>query len=677
MPPEHAILCGDVQDTKLPFGCENPVRLELDGVNANIDLRFDDLQVTLWKTIPPVLCDLVRLAAYVYAADQATARPDDDEGFTAGWGRRLFFRVPVREPDRWNSPVVRNRLTQTLAFLSGDEYAFEFVRDRQLRQLPLDFETTPFEGEVDEIALFSGGLDSLAGAVRTSVVERRKALLITHRSTQKVVAWQSNLARSLANRAGDSAPLFAHVRVNKSERLRAERTQRSRSFLFAALAAAFAGTMELDRIRFYENGVVSLNLPLSAQVVGSRATRTTHPRVLEELARLFSELLERPFAIENPFLWHTKTDVVRTISDADCGDLIGMSRSCAGTAKQSNDTPHCGLCSQCIDRRFAVLAADQALNDPENRYAVELFTGERSEGRPRAMLAAYLETAREVARSDAHTFFGKFGEAARALRHVGIPAETAAKQIFELYQRHAGEVLRVLTQGIARHADRMVERDLPHSCLIRIVTSVSEPTDEGSSPNPNPNPTDVPLANDIFRLRGHFWEVRFKGGPVNYIERCRGASYFHKLLVEQGNGMSAANLAATVTRTRHGLPPGESGERSDRDSLAAYRARIQELDEEIAKAEKDKDFTALDLARREREDLLRELQGSLGFQGRILKEKNDRDRVRRAVYNAFDRLAKEFAKLDPALAQHLRNPQFLRRGHNPCYTPPVGVEWLI
>ena len=44
--------------------------------------------------------------------------------------------------------------------------------------------------------------------------------------------------------------------------------------------AVTARLFGLDRITFFENGIVSLNLPPLAQVVGARATRTTHPQVL-------------------------------------------------------------------------------------------------------------------------------------------------------------------------------------------------------------------------------------------------------------------------------------------------------------------------------------------------------------------------------------------------------------
>ena len=80
-----------------------------------------------------------------------------------------------------------------------------------------------------------------------------------------------------------------------------ETTQRSRSFLYAALGYAAASLVGLSRISFYENGIVSLNLPISRQVIGTMATRTTHPLFLERAAELLSKVADQPFAIDNPY----------------------------------------------------------------------------------------------------------------------------------------------------------------------------------------------------------------------------------------------------------------------------------------------------------------------------------------------------------------------------------------
>ena len=50
----------------------------------------------------------------------------------------------------------------------------------------IDFDTTPFAGEVEEVVMFSGGLDSLAGAVTEAVVGGRQVLLVHHRSNDKL-----------------------------------------------------------------------------------------------------------------------------------------------------------------------------------------------------------------------------------------------------------------------------------------------------------------------------------------------------------------------------------------------------------------------------------------------------------------------------------------------------------
>jgi hypothetical protein len=115
------------------------------------------------------------------------------------------------------------------------------------------------------------------------------------------------------------------VLLTRHEPLRVqEHTQRSRSFLYAALACVVARLFGKTRIRFFENGVVSINLPISEQVVGARATRTTHPVVLERFRRFFGE----PIEVENQFIWKTKADVIRSIVDRGCGSIIKHTASC-------------------------------------------------------------------------------------------------------------------------------------------------------------------------------------------------------------------------------------------------------------------------------------------------------------------------------------------------------------
>src|SRR5947209_1359018 len=95
-------------------------------------------------------------------------------------------------------------------------------------------------------------------------------------------------------------------------------------------------------------------------------------------ARRYSLILGRPFVVDNPFQFMTKTEVVQLIGSKGHGNLIGQTCSCAHQGHFSSRLRwHCGYCSQCIDRRIAILAANQGANDPETDYVVDVFTGPR------------------------------------------------------------------------------------------------------------------------------------------------------------------------------------------------------------------------------------------------------------------------------------------------------------
>ena len=55
------------------------------------------------------------------------------------------------------------------------------------------------------------------------------------------------------------------------------------------------------RVRFFENGVVSLNLPIGRQVVGAMATRTTHPLGLRRLGKILSLVAGETCTVDSPF----------------------------------------------------------------------------------------------------------------------------------------------------------------------------------------------------------------------------------------------------------------------------------------------------------------------------------------------------------------------------------------
>ena len=678
MSNQRAILCGSVGDGSLPFDDPNPLRLRRWGTHRNINLKYKDVRRAILKTVPAVFRDLIDIATYVYCADQAVTRGGDGVvDFGENWRRRLFFRISVREPAFWKDPSILGQLTATLSFLSDDEYEFEFdqLNDDPPLNRYIEFNSTPYDGIVEEVVMFSGGIDSLGGAVQEAIIDKRKVILVNHESTSKLVPRRNHLLALLAAQAKEYQPLHFPVRINKAKKLGHEYTQRSRSFLYASLGATIATMTGLNRLRFYENGVVSLNLPPSPQVIGARATRTTHPQVLMAFSRLFAALAGKPFTVENPFLWKTKTEVVRLIGDAGCGEMLKFSTSCTHTWETTIQHPQCGTCSQCIDRRFAVLAAGQEANDPGEAYKVDLLIGERKateakKGDPRTILAAYLETANEIEKMDALRFFGRFGEASRVLRHIGGNPEAVAMQVFDLHRRHAKQVTGVIDAGLAKYGPAIRKRELPASCLLRLVYD-SAP----AAPSAAPKEKETPLGDNVFRKKGQVWLVRYAGGDDFILLPSKGAAYLHLLLSQPGVELSAIDAACQVAKNRVQYALGDAGEKGgDRDALSAYHAQLVELREQLQRAKDNNDAGEQERIQKEIEAYTQQIRESSGLGGRLRKASDDRERVRKAVGIAVKRAIEDIAQFDHRLADHLHAPR-LRCGQHLCYAPELGTQW--
>jgi hypothetical protein len=453
MANERLILCGGVERTTREAAWRRaPVtRLGLGDGPGLVRLRVEHLARRAQAPVPDVEADLLEVAAYVFAADQAVTRGGPVRiDYGAAWRRRFRLEVPVRRPDVWRRPAVLDRLARTLEFLTGDEFEFGFVPHPD--PAPLDAYLFPGGAEdrsdFDEVVLFSGGLDSLGGGVQEVLAGHRRVALVSHRPENRVFARQQALVEEIRRRAPGRCPRPLHVpvEVNLGDGLVRDFHQRSRSFLYASVAAVTARLFGLRRIRFYENGVTSLNLPTSDQLVGTQASRTTHPRVLLGFEYLFGLLFDGPFGVENPFQWRTKAEVLRGLAAAGHADLCRLTCSCAHVRNRPREAPHCGGCSQCLDRRVAVLAAgltDAA--DPPDRYGADVLAAPR-EGADRLLFERYLGFARAVGRMTTdREFFDEYPEAQAQLGHFRLSPAAAAAEVFRLHRQHAADVLAGLT----------------------------------------------------------------------------------------------------------------------------------------------------------------------------------------------------------------------------------------
>lgn len=133
MSSERVILCGGLPPPASTRG-RQALALDVRQPDGNVTLKVQDISGRMTASMPPVLVDLLEVAAYVYSADQAVTRGGStSQDYGSGWRRRFEFHIPVRLPDLWSSAPVRNALCAALGFLSDDEYEFNVI----VRRTPL------------------------------------------------------------------------------------------------------------------------------------------------------------------------------------------------------------------------------------------------------------------------------------------------------------------------------------------------------------------------------------------------------------------------------------------------------------------------------------------------------------------------------------------------------------
>ncbi|MFE4108463.1 PD-(D/E)XK nuclease domain-containing protein [Almyronema epifaneia] len=445
------------------------------GKEANVNLRLEDLAKVFEKHLTSRLKDLLEIAAYIFSADCSTSRGRGwiDGNTTESWGRDFQFIIPVRDLDFWQNPEVQQLLSQILRFLSDDKYTLNFQRLTidQPEQLYLEFddkkEDWPFYG-IDRVLMFSGGLDSLAGAIETAT-NTDKLVLVSHRSVTTMNKRLRNLVGKLRQTFTNVQLLHIPVWVNKDKNLGREATQRTRSFLFSALGAVVAESVQAGGVSFFENGIVSLNLPVADEVVRARASRTTHPYVLDLFSKLYSLVTEREFVVDNPYLFKTKAEVINTIASNNGSHLISQTCSCAHQMYKSKNQLHCGTCSQCIDRRIAIISAQQENNDPEIDYVSNVFSGERKDGYEKNMAVNYVRHAFELSRMSDEDIAIRFNrELSRAVRHFPKRSEIAQKLI-EMHRRHGDFVKEVVEKKLHENITQLIEGSLEKSSMLSMV----------------------------------------------------------------------------------------------------------------------------------------------------------------------------------------------------------------
>ncbi len=313
------------------------------------------------------------MAGYIYAADRLIKRGSPGQLEYHNWSRHFIFHFQVRDHAFWKQTEIQQRLNELLCFVSGDRrYEFKFyagARDVGQTSMFDDEEIEFEEKDNSSVALFSGGLDSLAGALSILETTTKKLLVVSHLSNNfGVKAMQRDVFDMLKRDYGNRIQRFP-FECNLTGDRAVEETQRTRIFLYACIAYSLAIHTADGEISIFENGVTSINFSKRQDLINARASRTTHPKTLHLLQDFFGMLGGKKIVIHHPFIYKTKADIFNIIKQYGKEGYINSTLSCTKTFlkfKNNSQATHCGVCSQCIDRRFSAFAS--GLQDYDATY---------------------------------------------------------------------------------------------------------------------------------------------------------------------------------------------------------------------------------------------------------------------------------------------------------------------
>ena len=293
-----------------------------------------------------------------------------------------------------------------------------------------------------KVILFSGGLDSIAGIVSDLENSDDQLCLISHRSRQpRTAKTQDGLIEAL-NLHYPGRLKYYKFYCSLHKTTRKEETQRTRSFLYTAIASALSCTFSQQEIFVYENGITSINFPTRQDQMNARSSRTTHPKTMDLLESLFAEIYQPKIRIATPFLWKTKTDIFQILSEVKRKDLITSTVSCSQTFRHTGQATHCGGCSQCIDRKFASYGSELDDVDDAGIYTFDFIKENIERDEVETTLIDYIRQARHFASLNIADFhFQMFSELVDLIDYIpGGNEQEKVKKVWKLCHRHGKQV---------------------------------------------------------------------------------------------------------------------------------------------------------------------------------------------------------------------------------------------
>lgn len=322
--------------------------------STGCQLEAGSLASLAGRPLSSIEADWHRICLFIYASDRCAPRKPLGKDGPEFLPREMSVCLPLLEPEHWR-PLAAQFET-LLGFLTGDTWRMEFCQGERtpMEQLMPIYPQT----DLDEVVLFSGGLDSLTGLAAASGKSKRVGL-VSGRTNNRLGTRQDLLRKNLEKEHGFHLMPVAfdyglkHVEPSSGF----ESTQRTRGLIHVGLGLLAAHLAGVPTLKIYENGIGAFNFACDSGQVHWQTSKSVHPLFVFSLTNLAMQALESKLAAHNPFLNQTKGQMTKKALETLPADLLLESISCEIFPNYLRKVSQCGICPSCLIRRAALHSA--------------------------------------------------------------------------------------------------------------------------------------------------------------------------------------------------------------------------------------------------------------------------------------------------------------------------------
>ena len=207
-------------------------------------------------------------------------------------------------------------------------------------------------------------------------------------------------------------------------------------------------------------------------------------------------------------------------------------------------------------------------------------------------------------------------------------------------------------------------READAAFLLEGLALAGLPTGQRTAPPPVARPADTAAR---FARSGALWEADFAGKRA-VLPDSKGCADLAVLLGSPRERVHCMELAGRLVE-------GDSGAAMDAKARAACQRRIQDLQAEIAEAERHNDFARTERLGEELDAVIEQLSAAVGLGGRGRKLGDPAEKARTAVTWRIRSAIRKIAEAHPPLGRHLEAS--IRTGAFCAYQPETAVRWTV